>query len=90
LVYPGGTSSIRFEKLREGIADYEKIHLLRALAAHSSQARAKRLMKDLESHLATLIGDRDPAKREYDVTKMAGALETGRGMIDVLSSELAK
>lgn len=30
LVYPGSRSSIRFERLREGIADFEKIRLLRA------------------------------------------------------------
>jgi len=29
LVYPGPRSSIRFERLREGIADYEKIRLVR-------------------------------------------------------------
>jgi hypothetical protein len=29
-VYPGGRSSIRFERLREGIQDAEKIRLLRA------------------------------------------------------------
>jgi hypothetical protein len=29
LVYPGGNSCIRFEKLREGIVDYEKIRIIR-------------------------------------------------------------
>ncbi|HEB61388.1 MAG TPA: DUF4091 domain-containing protein [Phycisphaeraceae bacterium] len=33
LVYPGCRSSIRFERLREGIEDYEKIRLLRQWAA---------------------------------------------------------
>ena len=31
-VYPGPRSSIRFERLREGIQDYEKIRILRAFA----------------------------------------------------------
>ena len=30
LIYPGPRSSIRFERLREGIQDYEKVRLLRA------------------------------------------------------------
>ena len=29
MVYPGPLSSIRFERLREGIQDYEKIRILR-------------------------------------------------------------
>jgi hypothetical protein len=29
-VYPGAKSSIRFERLREGIQDYEKIRILKA------------------------------------------------------------
>ncbi len=33
LVYPGARSSIRFERLREGIQDYETIRLLRGLRA---------------------------------------------------------
>ena len=33
LVYPGGESSVRFEKLREGIVDFEKIRLLRTMLA---------------------------------------------------------
>jgi hypothetical protein len=28
LVYPGGRSSIRFERLREGIQDFEKIRIV--------------------------------------------------------------
>jgi hypothetical protein len=30
-IYPGPRSSIRFERLREGIQDYEKIHIVRSL-----------------------------------------------------------
>ena len=33
MIYPGAESSIRFEKMREGIVDYEKIKLLKAKAA---------------------------------------------------------
>ncbi len=38
LVYPGNRSSIRFERLRDGIEDYEKINQLRARAADSDEA----------------------------------------------------
>lgn len=38
LVYPGNRSSIRFERLRDGIENYEKIQLLRARAAESPEA----------------------------------------------------
>ena len=38
LVYPGNRSSIRFERLREGIEEYEKVNILRARAAESAEA----------------------------------------------------
>src|SRR2546422_9034713 len=43
LVYPGANSSIRFEKLREGIVDYEKIRILRELASKSSRSEERRV-----------------------------------------------
>lgn len=47
LVYPGNRSSIRFERLRDGIEEYEKIQLLRARAAESPQAaEAIRIMDE--------------------------------------------
>src|ERR1044071_6382602 len=90
LVYPGGNSSIRFEKLREGIADYEKIVILREQAHRSSSASAKKLMTDLENHLSQFIGDLDYAKRNYDVPKMTEALEKGKRLIEALSTELSQ
>ena len=88
LVYPGANSSIRFEKLREGIADYEKIIILRDLARRSSNASVKKIMADLENHLAHFLEDPDSAKRDYDVPKMIGALEKGNTLIEALSSNL--
>lgn len=38
LVYPGNRSSVRFERLRDGIEAYEKINLLRARSTESSEA----------------------------------------------------
>ena len=36
LVYPGNRSSIRFERLREGIQDFEKLRIVRAAFIASS------------------------------------------------------
>ena len=40
LVYPGARSSIRFERLREGIQDYEKIRILKASFEKEGTAEA--------------------------------------------------
>jgi len=46
IVYPAGRSSIRFERLREGIQDAEKIRLLREqFMLGSSEAARQKLMK---------------------------------------------
>ncbi len=42
LVYPGCRSSIRFERLREGIVDFEKIRILRELLEKRSGAEVAR------------------------------------------------
>lgn len=51
LVYPEARSSIRFERLREGIQDYEKIRILRdkLKAMNSYEAKSKSLQ--LDTHL---------------------------------------
>lgn len=40
LVYPGNLSSLRFEKLRDGLEEYEKIHILRTCAKKNQKAKA--------------------------------------------------
>lgn len=47
LVYPGPRSSIRFEKLREGIQDYEKIKILERIIQSSADIRQKKQGKAL-------------------------------------------
>jgi hypothetical protein len=89
-VYPGGNSSIRFEKLREGIVDYEKILILRELASKSTDKNVKNLMKALDAHLATFVVERDYSKRDYDVAKMTEAVQKGNKMIRDLSNELGR
>jgi hypothetical protein len=87
-VYPGGNSSIRFEKLREGIADYEKIFILRELTSKSINKTVKKLMMDLDAHLSTFSVERDYSKRDFNTAKMTAAIQKGNNLIQELSSEL--
>jgi len=48
ITYPGGRSSIRFERLREGIQDAEKIRILRAKFMLSSPDKLKKLNEAVE------------------------------------------
>ena len=46
LVYPDARSSVRFERLREGIQDFEKIRILRdELAENSTEETAAALLR---------------------------------------------
>ena len=90
LVYPGANSSIRFERLREGIVDYEKIRAIRALASKSSDKSIKSLMQELESHLGTFIGDPDYSKRDYDQRTITDAVHRGAHLLEALSDGLAR
>lgn len=90
LVYPGGTSCIRYEKLREGIVDYEKILILRGLASKSSNRNVKKMMAALEAHLATLTVEQDYKKRDYSVSTVTEAVGKGNKMIRELSNELER
>lgn len=40
LVYPGNLSSLRFEKLRDGLEEFEKVNILRSRATKSPKAKA--------------------------------------------------
>jgi hypothetical protein len=65
LVYPGGRSSIRFERLREGIQDYEKIRILREELAKNPSSKAvaagERLNKFLKSIDTKTLDNRSAA-----------------------------
>ena len=90
MVYPGGVSSIRFEKLREGIVDFEKIRILREKVSRSSDKKVKKSWEAFEEHLTNFIGDPDYNKREYDVPEMTQDVLTGKKMVDELSTLLGK
>jgi len=82
LVYPGANSCVRFEKLREGIADYEKIRILRSLAARGSQ-EARQLWRSLEDHLQAFTKE-----QEFDEAKITADVDKGKMLVDQLSRML--
>jgi hypothetical protein len=88
LVYPGGNSSIRFEKLREGIVDFEKIRILRELAERSPSAKVKELVRELNFHLDALNAERDYARRDLQAATLKNNVLTGNRLIRDLSNEL--
>ena len=53
LIYPGNRSSIRFERLRDGIEQYEKISLLRSRAAESP--RAAEIIASMDARLSEIF-----------------------------------
>jgi hypothetical protein len=51
-VYPEARTSIRFERLREGIQDFEKIRIIREKLRAKNTDQAKDMLKLLEEHLS--------------------------------------
>ncbi|MGZ3917146.1 MAG: glycoside hydrolase domain-containing protein [Flavisolibacter sp.] len=83
MVYPGGNSCIRFEKLREGISDFEKIRILKEKAAHSQDKTVQALLQQLDQHLKTLLSEKD-----FDSKKIANDVMTGRKILEQLGEKL--
>jgi len=54
LIYPGPRSSVRFERLREGIQDYEKIRILREELAENTSTEAAGAKKRLDDFLNSI------------------------------------
>ncbi len=77
LVYPGSHSSIRYEKLREGIVDFEKIRLVRERAAQSADAKSKELVGELDRYLTAVAAEREFAEARH--ARDAGARDTYAG-----------
>lgn len=90
LVYPGATSSLRYEKLREGIADFEKIRILREFAAKSTDKKIKADWKNFELHLSKFIDNPDYSKRDFSTDKLIKLVDEGRVMVEQLSESLLK
>jgi hypothetical protein len=90
LVYPGAGSCIRYEKLREGIVDFEKIRILREQVAKSSDKKIKASWKIFESHLTTFIDSPDFSKRDYSTEKITRLVTAGKKLIEQISDELSR
>ena len=83
LVYPGNRSSIRFERLRDGIENYEKINLLRARAGKSPEAAAA--VQHMDEILADIFSvERSTGDSHTDDVKRARLLieQTARRLRD--------
>ena len=79
LVYPDARSSIRFERIREGIQDFEKIRIIKARMEGKSNTL---LMDSLNSHL-----------RQFEIsnlknTSASDMVNTGKELINKISREL--
>jgi len=72
LIYPGPRSSIRFERLREGIQDYEKVRLIRAALEARGDAGKAGLAK-LDAILAGVVNS-NHARVVNDAKKALEAL----------------
>ncbi|HEX3385309.1 MAG TPA: glycoside hydrolase domain-containing protein, partial [Mucilaginibacter sp.] len=83
LVYPGANSGIRFEKLREGISDYEKIRIIKEKAAVSADKKCRELLTKLNDHMNTLANE---TKFSEDTLKMQ--VSEGQELIRELSNRL--
>ena len=74
LLYPGAASSIRFEKLREGIVDFEKIRMVRQRAAGSADPETARVLAELSQHLEAIVREREFGERTVrELLKKANA-----------------
>jgi hypothetical protein len=78
IVYPGAMSSIRFERLLEGIQDAEKIRILREELEAESTAEAQEKLEALEA----LLQQFDIRERPEDTN---GLLNQGKALLEELS-----
>jgi len=70
-VYPGNRSSIRFERLREGIQDYEKVNILRKEYSQAGNSENLKKLEDAIKNFELEILKKSPAS---DAVKNARAI----------------
>ena len=83
MVYPGAASSIRFEKMREGISDYEKLRILRAAAARSTDPSTKSLSNALEQQLRNIASE-----KEFNSLKLEEDIKKGKALMEELAERV--
>ena len=84
LIYPGANSSIRFEKLREGIVDYEKIRIIRQKAQASTNKQVKQLLQELNKHMQLFNGEKN-----FEKEKIKADVDKGKRLLEELSDKLS-
>jgi hypothetical protein len=82
-MYPGAHSCVRYEKLREGIVDYEKIRMLREECEKSKDGAVTSLWKKFEEHLKIFT-----VEKEFNPQKITGDVDKGKAMIAELTDKL--
>lgn len=85
MIYPGGNSCIRFEKMREGIVDFEKMRILKDKVAASGDKEAKALWQAFEQHLKVFA-----AECAFKEDKITADVDKGRSLIETLSNKLTR
>ena len=83
LIYPGSNSGIRFEKMREGIVDYEKIRIVKEKAAKTSDKIVHNLVQQLDEHLKNFVTEKD-----FDTEKITKDVEKGKKIMEDVSARL--
>jgi hypothetical protein len=83
LIYPGGASCIRFEKLREGIVDFEKIRILKAKAAGTKNPKTVKHIAELDLLLKKILEE-----KEFDKEKLKGDVKKGNDLVKELTAIL--
>jgi Glycoside hydrolase 123, catalytic domain/Glycoside hydrolase 123 N-terminal domain len=84
LIYPGANSSIRFEKLREGIVDYEKIRILKQKAQASTNTRVKQIAQELDKHMQVFNDE-----KSFEKEKLKADVDKGKKLLEELSDKLS-
>jgi hypothetical protein len=86
MVYPGGKSCVRFEKMREGIVDFEKLRILRDATRKSNNLKAKEKLKEIDDSLSVFLKENtfDEVKISKDVK---GENELLSQLSDILEDE---
>ncbi len=79
LVYPGNLSSLRFEKLRDGIEEFEKINLLRKEAEKNPQKKAQ--VEAMDKRMKELFKPQQSGSADYlnnviEIKKITNSTET--------------
>lgn len=82
MIYPGGHSCIRFEKMREGIVEYEKIRILKEKALNSTNPKVKKLTSELKKLMEKIYKE-----KEFDETSIAADIQKGKELLNALSEE---